>query len=227
MGDVVDDEPGFVSLVFHELSGADMLERAQSFHARMEQRRTTRHFSGREVPRELIELAVQTAGTAPSGAHMQPWTYVAVANPELKASMREAAEVEEKRFYEERMPAAWEEVLTPLGTDFVMEHITDAPWVVVLFRHSKRLRDNGEWGPTYYSQESCGISAGLFIAAVHDMGLVTLTHTPSPMKFLSEVLDRPEHETAMLLMPVGYPADDAMVPDIQRKALEDILVFKD
>jgi nitroreductase len=227
MSDVVDDEPGFVSLVFHELPEAQMLERAQSFHARMEQRRTTRHFSGREVPRELIELAVQTAGTAPSGAHMQPWTYVAVADPELRARMREAAEAEEKRFYEERMPAAWEEVLTPLGTDYVKAHITDAPWVVVLFRHSKRLRDNGEWGPTYYSQESCGISAGLFIAAVHDMGLVTLTHTPSPMKFLSEVLDRPEHETAMLLMPVGYPADDAMVPDIQRKALEDILVFKD
>jgi iodotyrosine deiodinase len=227
MSDVVDDEPGFVSLVFQELPGAEMLERAQSFHSRMEQRRTTRHFSGREVPRELIELAVQTAGTAPSGAHMQPWTYVAVANPELKQRMREAAEVEEKRFYEERMPAAWEEVLTPLGTDYVKEHITDAPWVVVLFRHSKRLRSNGEWGPTYYSQESCGISAGLFIAAVHDMGLVTLTHTPSPMKFLSEVLDRPEHETAMLLMPVGYPADDAMVPDIQRKALEDILVFKE
>ncbi|PXF23971.1 MAG: nitroreductase family protein, partial [Methanobacteriota archaeon] len=159
MGDVVDAEPGFVSLVFHELSGADMLERAQSFHARMEQRRTTRHFSGREVPRELIELAVQTAGTAPSGAHMQPWTYVAVSNPGLKQRLREAAEVEEKRFYEERMPAAWEEVLTPLGTDYVKEHITDAPWVVVLFRHSKRLRDNGEWGPTYYSQESCGISA--------------------------------------------------------------------
>ena len=227
MSDVVDDEPGFVSLVFHELPEAQMLERAQSFHARMEQRRTTRHFSGREVPRELIEMAVRTAGTAPSGAHMQPWTYVAVANPELKQRMREAAEVEEKRFYEERMPAAWEEVLTPLGTDYVKAHITDAPWVVVLFRHSKRLRDNGEWGPTYYSQESCGISAGLFIAAVHDMGLVTLTHTPSPMKFLSEVLDRPEHETAMLLMPVGYPADDAMVPDIQRKALADILVFKD
>ena len=227
MSDVVDDEPGFVSLVFHELPEVEMLELAQSFHARMEQRRTTRHFSGREVPRELIELAVQTAGTAPSGAHMQPWTYVAVSNPGLKQRLREAAEVEEKRFYEERMPAAWEEVLTPLGTDYVKEHITDAPWVVVLFRHSKRLRSNGEWAPTYYSQESCGISAGLFIAAVHNMGLVTLTHTPSPMKFLSEVLGRPEHETAMLLMPVGYPADDAMVPDIQRKALEDILVFKD
>ena len=227
MGDVVDDEPGFVSLVFHELPEAQMLTRAEAFHARMELRRTTRHFSDRDVSRELIEMAVRTAGTAPSGAHMQPWTYVAVSNPGLKQRLREAAEVEEKRFYEERMPAAWEEVLTPLGTDYVKEHITDAPWVVVLFRHSKRLHSNGEWGPTYYSQESCGISAGLFIAAVHDMGLVTLTHTPSPMKFLSDVLGRPEHETAMLLMPVGYPTDDAMVPDIQRKALEDILVFKD
>ena len=227
MGDVIDDEPGFVPLVFHDLPPAEMLERAQSFQFKMEQRRTTRHFSDREVPRELIELAVQTAGSAPSGAHMQPWTYVAVANPALKQRIREAAEAEEKRFYEERMPAAWEEVLTPLGTDYVKEHITDAPWIVILFRHSKRLRSNGEWAPTYYSQESCGISAGMFITAVHNMGLVTLTHTPSPMKFLSDVLERPEHETAMLLMPVGYPADDAKVPDIQRKALKDILVLKE
>ncbi len=223
----IDDEPGFVPLVFHDLPPAEMLERAQSFQFKMEQRRTTRHFSDREVPRELIELAVQTAGSAPSGAHMQPWTYVAVANPALKQRIREAAEAEEKRFYEERMPAAWEEVLTPLGTDYVKEHITDAPWIVILFRHSKRLRSNGEWAPTYYSQESCGISAGMFITAVHNMGLVTLTHTPSPMKFLSDVLERPEHETAMLLMPVGYPADDAKVPDIQRKALKDILVLKE
>ena len=223
----VDNEPGFVPLVFHDLPPAEMLERAQSFQFKMEQRRTTRHFSDREVPRELIELAVQTAGSAPSGAHMQPWTYVAVANPALKQRIREAAEAEEKRFYEERMPAAWEEVLTPLGTDYVKEHITDAPWIVILFRHSKRLRSNGEWAPTYYSQESCGISAGMFITAVHNMGLVTLTHTPSPMKFLSDVLERPEHETAMLLMPVGYPADDAKVPDIQRKALKDILVLKE
>ena len=223
----IDDEPGFVPLVFHDLPPAEMLERAQSFQFKMEQRRTTRHFSDREVPWELIELAVQTAGSAPSGAHMQPWTYVAVANPALKQRIREAAEAEEKRFYEERMPAAWEEVLTPLGTDYVKEHITDAPWIVILFRHSKRLRSNGEWAPTYYSQESCGISAGMFITAVHNMGLVTLTHTPSPMKFLSDVLERPEHETAMLLMPVGYPADDAKVPDIQRKALKDILVLKE
>ena len=227
MGDVIDDEPGFVPLVFHDMPPAEMLERAQSFAFHMEQRRTTRHFSDREVPRELIELAVQTAGSAPSGAHMQPWTYVAVANPALKQRIREAAEAEEKRFYEERMPSAWEEVLTPLGTDYVKEHITDAPWIVILFRPSKRLRANGEWAPTSYSQESCGISAGMFITAVHNMGLVTLTHTPSPMKFLSDVLERPEHETAMLLMPVGYPADDAKVPDIQRKALKDILVLKE
>ena len=221
------EQPGFVPLVFHELSAADMAKRAEGFYERMAERRTTRHFSTQEVPRELIEKAVLTGGTAPSGAHLQPWTFVAVSNEELKRRIREAAEVEEKRFYEERMPESWEEVLAPLGTDAVKEHVTDAPWVVVLFRHTKRLRPNGEWGPTYYSQESCGIAAGMFIAAIHNMGLVTLTHTPSPMKFLGEVLKRPEHETAMLLMPVGYPSDDAEVPGIQRKALEDILVLKE
>jgi len=221
------EQPGFVPLVFHELSAADMAKRADEFYEHLAERRTTRHFSTHEVPRELIEKAVLTGGTAPSGAHLQPWTFVAVSNDDLKRRIREAAEVEEKRFYEERMPESWEEVLTPLGTDAIKEHVTDAPWVVVLFRHTKRLRSNGEWGPTYYSQESCGIAAGMFIAAIHNMGLVTLTHTPSPMKFLGEVLKRPEHETAMLLMPVGYPADEAEVPEIQRKALEDILVLKE
>jgi len=221
------EERDFVPLVFHELPATEMAARADEFHKLMDERRTTRQFSTRDVPRELIEKAVLTGGTAPSGAHLQPWTFVAVSNGELKQRIREAAEVEEKRFYEERMPDAWEEVLAPLGTDEVKEHITDAPWVVVLFRHTKRLRSNGEWGPTYYSQESCGIAAGMFIAAIHNMGLVTLTHTPSPMKFLGETLKRPEHETAMLLMPVGYPSSNAEVPDIQRKALEDILILKE
>ncbi len=210
-----DDEPGFIELAFEELPSEDMLERAREFHAQMSQRRTTRHFSAREVPRELIELGVRTASTAPSGAHLQPWTFVAISNPELKARIREAAEVEEKKFYEGRMPEAWEEVLTPLGTDYVKEHITDAPWIVVLFRHSQRARAGGEMSPTYYAQESCGIAAGLFIAAVHNMGLTTLTHTPSPMGFLRDILGRPEHEHAMLLMPVGYPADNARVPEPQ------------
>ncbi len=222
-----DSESGFIDLVFEELAPAEMAERAESFYQLMDKRRTTRHFSNRKVPRELIEAAIKTAGTAPSGAHLQPWTFVAIANPDLKQRMREAAEEEERRTYEERMPEAWAEVLAPLGTDAVKEHITDAPWVIVLFRQTKRMRDNGDWGPTYYSQESCGIAAGLFIAAVHNLGLTTLTHTPSPMGFLRDLLGRPGHEHAMLLMPVGYPAEDAKVPDLRRKSLNEIAEFYD
>ena len=220
-----DNDTGFIDLVFEELTPEEMSSQAESFYQEMNKRRTTRHFSTRQVPRSLIDAAIKTAGTAPSGAHLQPWTFVAISNQELKKKIRQAAEEEEKKTYSERMPEAWSEVLGPLGTDAVKEHITDAPWVIILFRQNKRLRDNGEWGPTYYSQESCGIAAGLFIAAVHNMGLVTLTHTPSPMGFLREILQRPDHEHAMLLMPVGYPADDAQVPDLDRKSLEDISEF--
>ena len=143
----------------------------------------------------------------------------------MKSKMREAAEIEERKTYSERMPEAWQEVLEPLGTDAVKQHMTDAPWLVILFRQSKRLRSNGEFGPTYYSTESCGIAAGMFIHAIHNMGLVTLTHTPSPMGFLRDLLKRPDHEHAMLLMPVGYPAEDAAVPDISRKELQDVAIF--
>ena len=202
-----------------------MKARALELFENMDKRRTTRHFSSRNVPRELIEQAIRCGSTAPSGAHLQPWTFVAVSNAELKANMREAAEEEERKTYSERMPEAWQEVLEPLGTDAVKEHMTDAPWLVVLFRHSKRVRTNGEIGPTYYSTESCGIAAGMFIHAIHNMGLVTLTHTPSPMGFLRDILNRPEHEHAMLVMPVGYPAEDAMVPDISRKPLDDVAIF--
>ena len=220
-----DERGGFNPLVFHELAAEEMTERAEEFLSLMQNRRTTRDFSTKPVSRELIEKAVLTGGTAPSGAHLQPWTFVAVSNPDLKVRIREAAEAEEKEFYEERMPEAWEEVLTPLGTDYVKEHITDAPWIVVLFRHSQRERAGGVMAPTYYAQESCGIAAGLFITAVHNMGLVTLTHTPSPMGFLRDILERPEHEHAMLLMPVGYPANDARVPELQRKALDQFAEF--
>ena len=222
-----DDEPGFIRLEFAELPPEEMLSRAQDFHQQMDARRTTRHFSTREVPRELIELAIKTASTAPSGAHLQPWTFVAVANQELKSSIRDAAEIEELRTYSKRMPEAWAELLRPLGTDHVKEHLTDAPWIIVLFRQSKRERENGEFGPTYYAQESCGIAAGLFIAAVHNMGLTTLTHTPSPMGFLREILGRPDHEHAMLVMPVGYPAEGASVPDLSRKTLDEVSEFFD
>ena len=216
---------GFVPLNWEELPDAEMQKKALELFENMNKRRTTRHFSSRHVPKELIETAIMCGSTAPSGAHLQPWTFVAVSNQELKAKMRDAAEAEERKTYSERMPEAWQEVLEPLGTDAVKEHMTDAPWIVVLFRQSKRIRDNGEVGPTYYSTESCGIAAGMFIHAIHNMGLVTLTHTPSPMGFLRDILQRPDHEHAMLVLPVGYPAEDAKVPDISRKPLEEVSVF--
>lgn len=215
----------FVPLEWNELPEDEMKQRATALYEQMNLRRTTRHFSERTVPRELIEKAIMCASTAPSGAHLQPWTFVAVSNAEMKMKMREAAEIEEEKTYSERMPEAWQEVLQPLGTDAVKEHMTTAPWLVILFRQSKRMRPNGEFGPTYYSTESCGIAAGMFIQAIHNMGLVTLTHTPSPMGFLREILGRPAHEHAMLVMPVGYPAENAAVPNLSRKPLEDVAIF--
>ena len=215
----------FVPLEWNELPEDEMKLRATALYEQMNLRRTTRHFSERTVPRELIEKAIMCASTAPSGAHLQPWTFVAVSNAEMKLKMRDAAEMVEEKTYSEKMPEAWQEVLQPLGTDAVKEHMTTAPWLVILFRQSKRIRSNGEFGPTYYSTESCGIAAGMFIQAIHNMGLATLTHTPSPMGFLREILGRPAHEHAMLVMPVGYPAEDAAVPNISRKPLEDVAIF--
>ena len=225
MSETESGQEGFIEMNFQEVSAAEMLERANEYFNRMNDRRTTRHFSSKEVSQDLIELAIKTAGTAPSGAHHQPWTFVAISDFEIKSKIREAAEKEERKFYEERMPDEWAEVLRPLGTDHVKKHLTDAPWVVVLFRHSKSVKKNGKFAPTYYSQESCGIAAGMFISAIHNMGLTTLTHTPSPMGFLRELLNRPEHEHPMIVMPVGYPAKDAKVPDISRKKLEEISYF--
>ncbi len=216
----------FIPLAYERLSIAESLARATDFYDVMRRRRTTRHFSPEPVPRELIELAIHTAGTAPSGAHLQPWTFVAISDPELKRLLREAAEAEERRFYQELAPPEWLEALAPLGTDEHKPHLTDAPWVVVLFRQVYGMRSDGGKRTYYYTQESCGIAAGLFIAAVHRMGLVTLTHTPSPMGFLSELLERPANERAMLVMPVGYPAPDARIPDLERKPLAEITVWK-
>lgn len=202
-----------------------MLLRAEEFYAQSNARRTTRHFSARPVPRRAIELAILAAGTAPSGAHQQPWTFVAVADPELKRRIREAAEAEEKAFYSGRAPADWLAALAPLGTDEHKPHLTDAPWVVVVFRQAWGLTEDGSRRAFYYTHESVGIAAGLFIAAIHNMGLVTLTHTPNPMAFLSELLERPANEKAFLILPVGYPAPGARVPDLKRKALDEIAVF--
>jgi len=216
----------FVPLAFHRSPLDESLARARAFYADMDRRRTTRHFSTAPVPRELIADAIRAAGTAPSGAHQQPWTFVAVSDPALKRRMREAAEEEEHHNYHGRMPPEWLEALAPLGTDEHKPHLTDAPWVVVLFRQTYGVLPDGRKRPYYYTQESCGIAAGFFIAAVHQMGLVTLTHTPNPMGFLAELLQRPPNEKAMLVMPVGYPAPDARVPDLTRKPLEEIAVWR-
>ena len=162
-----DEYSDFIDLEFSQISKEKMSENALDFFQLMNKRRTTRHFSKKQVPRNLIEMAIQTAGTAPSGAHLQPWTFVAISNEDLKMKIREAAEEEEEKTYSERMPEAWAELLRPLGTDHIKEHITDAPWVVVVFRQSKRERMNGETAPTYYSQESCGIAIGLFLSLIH------------------------------------------------------------
>ncbi|MGH7582712.1 MAG: nitroreductase family protein [Gemmatimonadales bacterium] len=217
----------FVPLRFTRRGLPEMLERAQAFRDEMSARRTTRHFASEPVPRELIECAIRTAGAAPSGAHQQPWTFVAVSDPVLKGKMREVAERAEYEFYHGRAPRDWLEALAPLGTDEHKAHLTDAPWVVVLFRHAHGVNPDGSACTYYYTQESCGIAAGLFIAAVHHMGLVTLTHTPNPMGFLAQLLERPPHEKAYLVMPVGYPAPDAKVPNLSRKDLQAISVWRE
>lgn len=215
-----------IPLDFERLSSNESLARARAFYEEMNRRRTTRQFSTDSVPLEMIEHAIRTAGTAPSGAHQQPWSFVAVSDAGLKVRIREAAEREEHAFYHGKAPDEWLEALAPLGTDEHKAHLTDAPWVVVLFRQAHGLRADGSKRTHYYSQESCGIAAGLFIAAVHHMGLVTLTHTPNPMSFLAELLQRPANERAMLVMPVGYPTPDAMVPNLTRKSLDEIAVWR-
>jgi nitroreductase len=219
-------DPRFKSLEFTRLAPEDVVRRGREFHAAMHQRRTTRHFSTDPVAREAIELAIRTAGTAPSGAHQQPWTFVAVSDPGLKRQIREAAEREEHENYHGRMPSEWLQSLAPLGTDEHKPHLTDAPWLVVVFRQAYGFTAEGRKRTHYYTQESVGIAVGFFIAAVHMMGLVTLTHTPNPMGFLSELLERPPNEKAYLILPVGYPSAGAMVPDIQRLPLSEISIWK-
>ena len=217
-------EPVFVPLLgYRRRPEADMLARAEAFYSEMNRRRTTRHFSSDPVPRRLIELALLTAGTAPSGAHRQPWRFVAIDDANIKARLRAAAEEEELKTYSGRMTDEWREALHPLGTDHVKEHMTDAPWVVVLFAEKYGLKPDGSHVKNYYTDESVGIAAGFFIAAIHAMGLVTLTHTPNPMNFLRDLLGRGSNEKAVLVLPVGYPAADAKVPDLARMSADTLI----
>jgi len=186
----------------------------------MARRRSVRAFSDRVVPRELIENLIATAGTAPSGANKQPWRFVAVRDPKLKSEIRVAAEAEEREFYTRRAPPRWLDDLSALGTDENKPFLETAPWLIAVFK----LMHTDEGGQVYYVDESVGIAVGMLLTAAHLAGLSTLTHTPSPMKFLARLLDRPANERPFLLIPVGYPTDECMVPDIPRKPLEEIMV---
>ena len=199
--------------------------RADAFLAELAARRSVRDFSDAPVPRALVARAIETASTAPSGAHRQPWTFVAVSDPALKRRIREAAEAEERAFYEGRAPDDWLDALAPIGTDAEKPFLETAPWLVVLFAERYGVAPDGTRRKNYYVQESCGIAAGLFVAALHHMGLATLTHTPSPMGFLQQLLGRPAHEVPFILFPVGYAAPGATVPDLRRKSLDEVAVW--
>ena len=185
-------------------------------------RRSVRFFSDQSIPKAMIEHAIRCASTAPSGAHRQPWRFVAVSASEIKREIRLAAEAEERRNYDSRMSEEWKDALAPLGTDANKGYLEVVPWIVVVFAESYGLRPDGSKQKNYYVKESVGIACGLFIAALHEMGLCTLTHTPSPMRFLSKILNRPSNEQPYILFPIGYPATDCVVPDIQRKTLDEV-----
>jgi iodotyrosine deiodinase len=214
----------FVPYEFERLPPETMVARARAFYERMDARRSVRDFSPDPVPRELIELAIRSASTAPSGAHRQPWTFVLVSDPELKREIRVAAEREERVSYEGRMSDEWLEALRPLGTDWHKPFLETVPWIVVVFEQLWGEREDGTRRKHYYVRESVGIACGIFLAALHTMGLATLTHTPSPMGFLSEILGRPRNEKPYILFPIGYPSVGARVPELRRKLLDEVLV---
>ena len=218
---------GFRHIAFHQefLQKDEMIERSESFYQQLDKRRSVRHFSDKEVPQKLIENIIKTAGTAPSGAHKQPWKFCAVSNAHLKTEIRKAAEEEEKENYFSRMSEEWLRDLAPLGTDTQKEFLEKAPWLIVVFKEVFELDEKAQKHTNYYVNESVGIACGMLIAAIHNAGLVTLTHTPSPMNFLTRLLERPSNERAYLLLPVGYASENAFVPDIHRKQLEDISSF--
>lgn len=207
----------------HErISEDEMGKRADDYYELLNKRRSIRFFSDEPVPKHLIEKAILTAGTAPSGAHMQPWTFVAISDPKVKREIRIAAEKEEKESYGGRMSEEWLNALAPIGTNWEKPFLETVPWIVVCFAQSYGFDENNERIKHYYVQESCGIACGMFISAVHNMGLTTLTHTPSPMKFLNEILGRPKNEKPYILFPIGYPSNDATVPDFERKPVDEI-----
>jgi len=218
----------FVPLItYEELSPGQMLRRAEEFFRDLDRRRTVREFSERPVPRDIIEQALRAAGTAPSGANLQPWHFVVVSGAESKKKIRVAAEAEEREFYEHRASPEWLEALEPLGTDEDKPFLETAPYLIAVFLQKFGVLPDGRKVKHYYPVESTGIACGILITALHKAGLVCLTHTPSPMKFLNRILDRPLNERPFLLLVTGYPDDSVQVPDIKRKPLEEFVSFID
>jgi nitroreductase len=218
-------EGDFVPYEQPQLTEDEMRGRANAFENLMVRRRSVRTFSSSDVPRDLVETAVRTAGTAPSGAHQQPWTFVLVGDPQTKRRIRLAAEEEERTNYlDGRMPDDWREEIARLGTSWQKPYLEAVPWIVVLFEQRYGINADGTRRKHYYVKESVGIAAGIFVAALHNMGLGTLTHTPSPMAFLTKLLDRPSNERPFILFPIGYPEPGSVVPKLERKPLDGILV---
>lgn len=203
----------------------EMQRRAENFYRKIRRRRTVRDFSDRPVDRAVIENCLLAAGTAPNGANLQPWHFSVISDPKVKREIREAAEEEERNFYEQRAPQEWLDALAPLGTDWRKGFLETAPYLIAIFGQSTSLKEDGVSVKNYYVKESVGIATGFLIAALHEAGLATLTHTPSPMNFLNQILNRPSNEKAFLLLVVGYPAEDAEVPVISKKELEEIADF--
>ncbi len=215
----------FVPLENERLAPEEARRRGEEFFEHMDRRRSVRFFTDEPVPREMIETAIRTASTAPSGAHRQPWRFVAISAPEIKRQIRIAAEEEEKKSYEGRMPDEWLEALAPLGTDWRKPFLETVPWIVVCFEELFGYDEEGNKRKNYYVRESTGLACGLFIASLHTMGLSTLTHTPSPMGFLRDILGRPKNERPYILFPIGYPTDDCEVPDLKRKDLDEVSLW--
>jgi len=216
---------GFIPYQGITYPAAETAQRAESNYDYMDRRRSIREFSDRPVSKEVIEHIIMTASSAPSGAHKQPWTFCAVSSSTIKAEIRKAAEKEEYENYHGRMSDDWLADLAQFGTDWNKPFLEIAPWLIIVFKKAYDLDAEGNRSKNYYVNESVGIACGFLISAIHQAGLVTLTHTPSPMNFLQEILNRPPNERAYLLLPVGYPAEDVQVPDIDRKGSEDVIVW--
>ena len=217
--------PEFIPYLHHPLSEQEQVDRAWTFHELCKARRTIREFSQTPIPREVLELILKTAGTAPSGANRQPWRFVVVTDPDIKKEIRIAAEAVERESYDHRMPQEWLDDLAVLGTDWHKEFLEIAPALIAVFSISYTKEDN-QVRKNYYVKESVGIAVGFLLAAIHNAGLVALTHTPSPMEFLSKILQRPENEKPFLLIPVGYPKEGTKVPDIKRKELDEFVTWR-